>query len=108
MSRLGGSSRMIYYTSSGMIPDQFTCDVFTRAGSFVGRLDESYLERLEPGDVFSVGGKGYAFCYRRGGKIYVDEAAGRPNIPTWSSERLPLSFDLARAILSFQEATFSG
>ncbi|MBP7071318.1 MAG: helicase, partial [Methanothrix sp.] len=100
--RLGGGSRMIYYTSSGMIPDQFTCDVFTREGSPVGRLDESYLERLERGDVFSVGGRSYAFCYRRGGKIYVDPAEGRPSIPVWSSERLPLSSDLARAILSFQ------
>jgi len=100
--RLGGGSRMIYYTSSGMIPDQFTCDVFTREGSFVGRLDESYLERLERGDVFSVGGRSYAFGYRRAGKIYVDPAEGRPSIPVWSSERLPLSFDLARAILSFQ------
>ena len=100
--RLGGGSRMIYYTSSGMIPDQFTCDVFTRGGSFVGRLDESYLERLERGDVFSVGGRSYAFGYRRAGKIYVDPAEGRPSIPVWSSERLPLTFDLARAILSFQ------
>jgi ATP-dependent Lhr-like helicase len=31
----------------------------------------------------------------------VEEAAGRPNIPTWSSERLPLSFDTGRSILSF-------
>ncbi len=100
--RLGGGSRMIYYTSSGMIPDQFTCDAFTREGSFVGRLDESYLERLEPGDVFSVGGRSYAFGYRRGGKVYVDPAEGRPSIPVWSSERMPLSFDLARAVLSFQ------
>ena len=98
----GGSSRMIYYTNSGMIPDQFTCDVLTRDGRFVGRLDEKYMEKLDKGDVFSIGGGAYSFCYRRGGKIYVDAAAGRPNIPTWSSERLPLSFDLARSILSFK------
>jgi ATP-dependent Lhr-like helicase len=98
----GGSSRMIYYTNTGMIPDQFTCDVLTREGRFVGRLDEKYMEKLDKGDVFSMGGGGYSFCYRRGGKIYVDAAAGRPNIPTWSSERLPLSFDLARSILSFK------
>ena len=102
IARLGGSSRMIYYTNSGMIPDQFTCDVLTRDGRFVGRLDESYMEKLDRGDVFSIGGGAYSFCYRRGGKIYVDPAAGRPNIPTWSSERLPLSFDLARSILSFK------
>jgi len=99
---MGGSSRMIYYTNSGMIPDQFTCDVLTREGRFVGRLDEKYMEKLDKGDVFSIGGGAYSFCYRRGGKIYVDAAAGRPNIPTWSSERLPLSFDLARSILSFK------
>ena len=98
----GGSSRMIYYTNSGMIPDQFTCDVLTRDGRWVGRLDEKYMEKLDRGDVFSIGGGAYSFCYRRGGKIYVDAAAGRPNIPTWSSERLPLSFDLARSILSFK------
>jgi ATP-dependent Lhr-like helicase len=99
---MGGSSRMIYYTNSGMIPDQFTCDVLTREGRFVGRLDEKYMEKLDKGDVFSIGGGAYSFCYRRGGKIYVDAASGRPNIPTWSSERLPLSFDLARSILSFK------
>lgn len=98
----GGSSRMIYYTNSGMIPDQFTCDVLTREGRFVGRLDEKYMEKLDKGDIFSIGGGAYSFCYRRGGKIYVDAAAGRPNIPTWSSERLPLSFDLSRSILSFK------
>jgi len=98
----GGSSRMIYYTNSGMIPDQFTCDVLTREGRLVGRLDEKYMEKLDKGDVFSIGGGAYSFCYRRGGKIYVDAAAGRPNIPTWSSERLPLSFDLARSVLSFK------
>ena len=70
----GGSSRMIYYTNSGMIPDQFTCDVLTREGRFLGRLDEKYMEKLDKGDVFSIGGGAYSFCYRRGGKIYVDAA----------------------------------
>jgi ATP-dependent helicase Lhr and Lhr-like helicase len=105
MGTRGGSSRMIYYTNSGMIPDQFTCDVLIREGRFVGRLDEKYMEKLDKGDVFSIGGGAYSFCYRRGGKIYVDAASGRPNIPTWSSERLPLSFDLARSILSFKSDT---
>lgn len=102
VSTQGGSSRMIYYTNSGMIPDQFTCEVLTRAGEWVGRLDEGYIERLEAGDIFSVGGRSYSFRYRKGGKIYVDSAEGRPSIPIWSSERLPLSYDLARAVLSFQ------
>ncbi|HPS90606.1 MAG TPA: DEAD/DEAH box helicase [Methanothrix sp.] len=95
----GGSSRMIYYTNSGMIADQFSCDVLTRDGRFLGKLDEKYLEKLDKGDIFSIGGGAYSFCYRRGGKIYVDVASGRANIPTWSSERPPLSFDLAKSVL---------
>lgn len=98
----GGSSRMIYYTNSGMIADQFSCDVLTREGRFLGRLDEKYMEKLDKGDIFSIGGGAYSFCYRRGGKIYVDAASGRANIPSWSSERLPLSFDLAKRVLSLQ------
>lgn len=95
----GGSSRMIYYTNSGMIADQFSCDVLTRDGRFLGKLDEKYLEKLDKGDIFSIGGGAYSFCYRRGGKIYVDAASGRASIPSWSSERLPLSFDLAKSVL---------
>ncbi|HPT38097.1 MAG TPA: DEAD/DEAH box helicase, partial [Methanothrix sp.] len=102
ISGLGAGSRMIYNTNSGMIADQFSCDLFTKDGRWVGRLDESYLERLEPKDVFSVGGQSYSFCFRRGGKIYVEAASEKPGIPTWSSERLPLSFDLGRSVLSFQ------
>jgi ATP-dependent Lhr-like helicase len=74
--------------------------VLTRDGRFLGRLDEKYLEKLDKGDIFSIGGGAYSFCYRRGGKIYVDAASGRANIPSWSSERLPLSFDLAKSVLS--------
>jgi len=101
ISRAGGSSRMIYYTNSGMIADQFSCDVLTRDGRWVGRLDESYQETLVRGDVFSIGGRSFSYCYRRGSKIYVQESTGRANVPTWSGERLPLSFDLAKSVLSF-------
>jgi len=101
ISKSGGSSRLIYYTNSGMIADQFTCDVFTREGRWVGKLDDSYMEKLDRGDVFSIGGKSFSYCYRRGSRIYVQEAAARANVPTWSSERLPLSFDTAKSILSF-------
>ena len=98
----GRNARLIYYTNSGMIPDQFSCDVLTREGCWVGNLDEKYLERLDKGDVFVIGGRNYRFCYRRGGNIYVDLTIDRPNIPNWVSERLPLSFDLGKKILQFK------
>jgi ATP-dependent helicase Lhr and Lhr-like helicase len=96
------NARLIYYTNSGMIPDQFSCDVLTREGRWVGNLDEKYLESLNKGDVFVIGGKNYQFCYRRGGNLYVDLTIDRPNIPNWVSERLPLSFDLGKKVLQFK------
>jgi ATP-dependent Lhr-like helicase len=102
IGKKGRNARLIYYTNSGMIPDQFSCDVLTREGRWVGNLDERYLERLDKGDVFVIGGKNYRFCYRRGGNIYVDLTIDRPNIPNWVSERLPLSFDLGKKVLQFK------
>lgn len=102
IGKRGRNIRMIYYTNTGMIPDQFSCDVLTREGSWVGNLDEKYMEKLDKGDVFVIGGRSYRFCYRRGGNIYVDLTAERPNIPSWISEKLPLSFDLGNNVLLFK------
>ncbi len=102
MGKRGRNARMIYYTNTGMIPDQFSCDVLTREGHWVGNLDEKYMEKLDKGDVFVIGGRSFKFCYRRGGNIYVDATADRPNIPSWISEKLPLSFDLGKNVLRFK------
>ncbi len=102
IGKRGRNARMIYYTNMGMIPDQFSCDVLTREGRWVGNLDEKYMEKLDKGDVFVIGGRSYRFCYRRGGNIYVDLTADRPNIPSWISEKLPLSFDLGSNVLRFK------
>jgi ATP-dependent Lhr-like helicase len=102
IGKRGRNARMIYYTNTGMIPDRFSCDVFTRESRWVGNLDERYMERLDKGDVFVIGGKSYRFCYRRGGNVYVDLTSDRPNIPSWVSEKLPLSFDLGHSVLRFK------
>ncbi|WP_323190244.1 ATP-dependent helicase [Halostella sp. PRR32] len=103
MGKRGRLARVIYMTNIGTIPDSFTCDVYTRASNeWVGNLDESYLDTLEKGDVFVLGGQNFEFSYRRGSKVYVDPTSARPTVPSWFSERLPLSYDLGREILAFQ------
>ncbi|QGX96408.1 ATP-dependent helicase [Haloplanus rallus] len=103
IGKRGRLARMIYLTNVGTIPDSFACDVFVRGGEeWVGQLDEDYLDTLDPGDVFVIGGERFEFRYRRGSKVYVDRTAARPTVPSWYSERLPLSADLAREILAFQ------
>jgi len=103
IGKRGRLARVIYMTNIGTIPDSFSCDVLTRQGDeWVGSLDENYLDTLEPGDVFVLGGSNYEYSYRRGSKVYVDPTSARPTVPSWFSERLPLSYDLGREIVDFQ------
>ena len=103
VGKRGRMARVIYMTNIGTIPDSFSCDVVTRGGDeWVGSLDENYLDTLEKGDVFVLGGSNYEYRYRRGSKVYVDPTSKRPTVPSWFSERLPLSYDLGRAVASFQ------
>jgi len=103
IGKRGRLARVIYLTNVGTIPDSFSCDVFVRGGDeWVGELDEDYLDTLDPGDVFVIGGERFTFRYRRGSKVYVDRTGERPTVPSWYSERLPLASDLAREILAFQ------
>ncbi|WP_254768988.1 ATP-dependent helicase [Salinilacihabitans rarus] len=103
IGKRGRLARVIYMTNVGTIPDSFSCDVFTRSSDeWVGQLDENYLDTLEKGDVFVLGGDRFEYRYRRGSKVYVDRTSARPTVPSWYSERLPLSYDLGREILAFQ------
>jgi len=103
IGRRGRLARVIYMQNVGTIPDSFSCTVLTRNGQdWVGSLDESYLDTLEPGDVMLLGGDRFEYRYRRGSNVYVDRTDQRPTVPSWFSERLPLSYDLGRSILRFQ------
>ena len=108
IGKRGRLARVIYMTNIGTIPDSFSCDVLLRGSDeWVGSLDEDYLDTLEPGDVFVLGGERFSFAYRRGTKVYVDRTSARPTVPSWYSERLPLSYDLGREILTFQRELLS-
>lgn len=107
IGKRGKLARMIYMTNIGTIPESFVCNVVTRSDdSLIGSLDEDYLNTLDKGDVFTLGGNRYEYRYRRGSKVYVDETSQRPTVPTWFSEQLPLSFDLGEYILDFQEQMY--
>ncbi len=108
MGKKGKLARMIYMTNIGTIPDESFAKVVIatpreRKDEQIGMIDESFLERLKKGDVFVLGGHKYQFLYSRGMKVYVNASVYRPpTIPTWVSEMLPLSFDLALAIQKFR------
>jgi ATP-dependent Lhr-like helicase len=96
-------------TNIGTIPEESFVNVIIAAPSDmkdrkIGSIDEGFLERLKRGDVFVLGGQKYEFLYARGMNIYVNASVARPpTIPSWFSEMLPLSFDLALAEQKFRK-----
>ncbi|MBI1972985.1 ATP-dependent helicase [Candidatus Woesearchaeota archaeon] len=102
IGRRGKMGRVIYMTNIGTIPDQ-TRIIVKIQEHIVGFLDEPFLERLKRGDIFVLGGNTYEFLFARGMVAQVRAAEGKsPTVPSWFSEQLPLSFDLAMAIQKFR------
>ncbi len=97
----GKLARMLYSTNIGTIPD--SSGVLVKCnGETVGKIEESFMERLKKGDTFVLGGKTFRFNYGKGMTINVTLASGPPTIPSWFSQQLPLSFDLAMDIQKFR------
>jgi ATP-dependent helicase Lhr and Lhr-like helicase len=98
----GRMSRVIYMTNIGTIPSQSS--ILVKIGeAVIGKLDEGFLENMKPGDVFVLGGKTYMFRFSRGMVAQVRASPARPpTVPSWFSERLPLSFDLGVEISLFR------
>lgn len=95
--------RPIYYLNVGTIPDEVAINVITKDGKFIGKVEEEFAERLVEGDVFVLAGRTFRYLYSRGMSIIVEEVEGvKPTIPSWFSEQLPLSYDLALRIQEFR------
>ncbi|MBW3019054.1 ATP-dependent helicase [Candidatus Woesearchaeota archaeon] len=102
IGRRGRLARVIYMTNVGTIPDE-TFITVKIGDQTIGMLDEGFVERLKPGDVFCLGGETYLFKFSRGMVAQVSASANRPpTVPSWASEMLPLSFDLANEIGRFR------
>ncbi len=101
LGRRGRLARMLYSTNIGTIPDR-SAAVVKCNGQVVGRVEEDFMEKLRKGDSFVLGGRIYRFNYARGMSVNVSPASGPPTIPSWFSEQLPLSFDLALEIQKFR------
>ena len=97
------TTRIIYYLNLGVIPDESKIKVFTADDTYVGDLEEGFVEYLAPGDLFILGGHVYEFQESRGLVAIVRKAeSSRPTVPTWYSEMLPLAFDSAIEIGRFR------
>ncbi|MDD5147960.1 MAG: ATP-dependent helicase [Candidatus ainarchaeum sp.] len=102
IGKRGKLARVLYMTNIGTIPDEARIAVKIGIHN-IGTIDEIFLEHLRPNDVFVLGGQSYVFKYSRGNTAQVAPAYKRPpTVPSWFSEMLPLSFDLALEIQRFR------
>ncbi|BCS90922.1 MAG: ATP-dependent DNA helicase Hel308 [Candidatus Micrarchaeota archaeon] len=104
----GKTVRVIYFQNTGTIPDEVSINVISLENKkWIGTIEEEFLEKLKPGDIFTLGGKLYKFQYSRLNNCYVVRSDSKqPTIPPWFSEELPLSFDLALKIGEFRRLMF--
>ncbi len=101
--RRGRFTKLIYYLNLGTIPDTVSVQVYEKS-RWIGGIQEEFLARLKPGDIFVLGGRLYRFDYSKGMNCYVSRADARmPTIPPWFSEQLPLTYELAIDIGNFRE-----
>ena len=76
IGKKGRFARIIYMTNIGTIPEESYITV--KIGEqIVGKIDEGFLERLRPGDVFVLGGNVYMFKFSRGMTAQVSASVNR-------------------------------
>ena len=69
-------------------------------GGKLGQIEEGFIARLKPGDVFVFGGRVLELVRVRDMTAYVKKATKKHGlVPTWAGGRMPLSSELADASL---------
>ncbi len=103
------SARLIAFRASGTIPDIEDYEVyFVSRETRVGRLDEGFVERLHPGDVFVLGSSSWRVLGFRRNRVLVEDVYGRaPTVPFWGGERDSRTYDLGSLVGRFRRAVES-
>jgi ATP-dependent Lhr-like helicase len=85
----------------GTIVANATINVAYMTGGRIGAMEESFISRLKPGDVFTFGGRALELVRVRDMTAYVKRASSsRGAMPQWAGSRMPLSSELADATLA--------
>lgn len=90
---------MRHRLSMGTIVSDASLKVQYVSGKHLGNIEESFIARLNPGDVFSFAGLNLEFIRVREMTAHVRKAGARKGIvPRWEGGRMPLSSQLAEFI----------
>lgn len=85
--------------SIGTIVSESSMIVQFMGGSRIGSIEESFISRLKPGDVFVFSGRSLEFIKAKDMTAYVKKSNRKNGIvPRWDGGRLPLSHMLSEGI----------
>jgi ATP-dependent Lhr-like helicase len=90
----------------GTIVAESEISVRAMNGARLGAVEESFIGRLKPGDTFVFAGRVWELVRFRDMEAWVRRAkSGRAAVSRWAGARMPLSSELAEAMLEQLEST---
>lgn len=95
---LGREVCAAFFENVGTIPDEHHVMVRIKGGNAVGRVEESFLNEVQAGDVFVLNGKTLRVKEITATGITAEPFTGRPTVPQWSSHMKGIPAELAREI----------
>jgi ATP-dependent Lhr-like helicase len=77
------------------------------SGGYIGVIEEWFISRLQPGDVFTLAGRNLEFVMIKEMSAYVRKSNSKKSIvPSWQGGRMPLSANLGKILRrTFDEAS---
>jgi len=95
--------------SVGTIVAESSMQVRYQNGSRLGHIEENFIARLNTGDVFTFGGKQLELVRVQDMTAFVTPATHRSGaVPRWAGTRMPLSTEMADAVLQELEGALAG
>jgi ATP-dependent Lhr-like helicase len=95
--------------SVGTIVSETAMVVRYQNGARIGTIEENFIARLRKGDVFTFGGKLLELVRVQDMTAYVTPARRRSGaVPRWSGGKMPLSTEMAQAVLEELEGALAG
>lgn len=99
---LGGRVRRDFLQNVGVIPNEGVVTV-RLGGRNLGTVEEGFLRGLQPGDVFTLGGRPVRLERVGVMEAFVARADNaRPTVPRWNANKFPLSNRVASEIVAFR------
>jgi ATP-dependent helicase Lhr and Lhr-like helicase len=95
---LGRDACSAFFENVGTIPDEHHVMVRIKGGTAVGRVEESFLNDVQIGDVFLLSGKTLRVKEITAAGITAEPFSGRPTVPQWSSHLKGIPSALASEI----------